>query len=35
MFSLKMRASSNGNHVSGAERLVKEEQIEEIYKMGI
>ncbi|MBA2839639.1 6-carboxyhexanoate--CoA ligase [Methanococcus maripaludis] len=30
MFSLKMRASSNGNHVSGAERLVKEEQIEEI-----
>ncbi|WP_459201410.1 6-carboxyhexanoate--CoA ligase [Methanococcus sp. CF] len=30
MFSLKMRASSNGIHVSGAERLVKEEKIEEI-----
>jgi len=30
MFSLKMRASRNGNHVSGAERLVNEEKIEEI-----
>ncbi|MBA2861545.1 6-carboxyhexanoate--CoA ligase [Methanococcus maripaludis] len=30
MFSLKMRASRNGKHVSGAERLVTEEKIEEI-----
>ncbi|NPA63150.1 MAG: 6-carboxyhexanoate--CoA ligase [Methanococci archaeon] len=32
MYSIKMRASKNGKHISGAERIVEKEKIEEVVR---